>query len=153
MLNARSFFRYWLPVLVWMAVIFSASTDRLSFQHSSRMVAPLVHWLWPHISAEALHNIVLAVRKCGHLTEYAILALLLWRAWRRSPGSESPPWRWSQAALVLVVVALYAASDEFHQAFVPSREGSLWDVSLDTCGAALALVCLWGIGRLRKRRA
>ena len=53
--------------------------------------------------------------------------------------------------LALALAALYAASDEIHQTFVPSRQGSVWDVLLDTAGAAFGLLCLWTIGRLRKR--
>ena len=45
---------------------------------------------------------------------------------------DAPPWRWSEAGLVLALVALYAASDEFHQTFVPSRQGCVRDVLLDT---------------------
>ena len=63
------------------------------------------------------------------------------------------PWRWSKAGLVLALVALYAASDEIHQAFVPSRDASVRDVLLDTTGGALGLLCLWAVGCLRKRRA
>jgi VanZ family protein len=141
----------WLPVLVWMCVIFSASSDGMSFQHSSRIIGPLVHWLLPHLSDEAVHAIVVCIRKCAHLAEYAALALLLWRALRKPPTSEAPRWAWSQAALVLALVALYAATDEFHQAFVPSREASIQDVLLDTFGGALGLLCLWAVGRWRKR--
>ena len=151
MLRLLAFSRYWLPVLVWMWVIFSASGDRLSFQHSSRIIGPLVRWLFPHLSDDAVHAIVVIARKCAHLAEYAVLALLLWRALRKPPGPDIPPWRWSEAGVVLALVALYAASDEFHQAFVPSREGSVSDVLLDTAGSALALGCLWAAGRLRKR--
>jgi VanZ family protein len=135
-----------------MCVIFSASGDRMSFQHSSRIIAPLLHWLLPHLSNEAVHAMVVFVRKCAHLTEYAVLALLLWRALPK-PVEESPaPWQWAKAGLVLALAALYAASDEIHQAFVPSRQASVRDVLLDTTGAALALLCLWGFWRLRKRR-
>jgi VanZ family protein len=151
-LKLRSFLRFWLPVLVWMAVIFTASCDRGSFQHSSRIVAPFVRWLWPQVSPETLHTIVLCVRKCGHLTEYAVLALLLWRAWRPADPPEEAPWRWSRAGLVLALVALYAASDEFHQAFVPTREASVKDVLIDLFGAALALLCVWGARRWRSHR-
>jgi VanZ family protein len=146
----RSLIRYWLPVLVWMWLIFSASGDRMSFQHSSRIIGPFVHWLLPHLSDEAIHALVVIVRKCAHLAEYAVLALLLWRALCKSSGLEVPRWRWSMAGLVLALVALYAASDEFHQTFVPSREGCVTDVLLDTAGAALSLLCLWAAGRLRK---
>ena len=133
-----------------MWVIFSASSDQMSMQHSSRIVGPLVHWLFPHLSDEAVHGIVMFVRKCAHVAEYAVLALLLWRALRKPAEHGKAPWRWSKAGLVLALVALYAASDEIHQAFVPSRQASVWDVLLDTSGAALALLCLWGFGRLRK---
>jgi VanZ family protein len=151
-LTTRSFLRYWLPVLVWMCVIFSASNDQMSFQHSSRFIGPVVHWLFPHLSDEAVHSVVVGVRKCAHLSEYAVLALLLLRALRKPAQPGHNPWRWSNAGLALAVVALYAASDEIHQAFVPSRQASVWDVLLDTTGAALALACWWGFGRLRERR-
>jgi VanZ family protein len=50
----------------------------------------------------------------------------------------------------LAIVALYAASDEFHQRFVPTREASVVDVFIDTSGAALALIFIWIVGRWRK---
>jgi VanZ family protein len=150
MLKLRSFANYWLPVLLWMGIIFSASGDSASFQHSSRIIGPLMRWLFPHLSDDAVHAIVVSVRKCAHLAEYAVLALLLWRALRKESARDTTPWRWSKAGLVLALVALYAASDEIHQAFVPSREASVRDVLLDTAGAAFGLLCLWGVGRLRK---
>ena len=148
--KSRSFAKYWLPVLVWMGVIFSASGDRLSFQHSSRLIGPVVRWLFPHLSDEAVHAMVFTARKCAHLTEFAVLALLLWRALHKAPGPEAPAWRWREAGLVLALVALYAASDEFHQTFVPSRQGCVSDVLLDTAGGAIGLVCLWAAVRRRK---
>lgn len=147
----RSLVSYWLPVLVWMWIIFSASSDPLSFQHSSRIIGPLVRWLLPHLSEEAVHTIVVGVRKCAHVVEYGVLALLLWRALRKPPKPNVPCWRWSEAGLTLAQAALYAATDELHQAIVPSRQGCLGDLLLDTSGAALALLCLWAAGRLLKR--
>jgi len=151
-LTTRSFLRFWLPVLVWMAVIFTASSDRMSFLHSSRFIGPLVKWLFPHLSEVAFHGVVVGVRKCAHLAEYTVLALLLWRALHKPAQPGRPSWRWSEAGLILALVALYAASDEIHQAFVPSREGAVLDVLLDTTGAALALLALWCRSRLRRRR-
>jgi VanZ family protein len=147
----RLFVKCWLPALVWMGVIFSASSDSHSAAHSSRIIAPLLRWLWPELSEEAVHAVVLFVRKCGHVAEYAVLALLLWRALRRPGQPGSAPWRWSDAGLALALAALYAASDEFHQSFVPSRQGCVQDVLLDTASAGLALLGLWAAGRLRKR--
>ena len=143
---------YWLPVLVWMSVIFSASGDRMSFEHTAGIIGPFVHWLFPQLSDDAVHAVVFTVRKCAHLTEYAVLACLLWRALRKPPGPNARSWQWSEAGLAVTLAALYAASDEIHQAFVPSRQGSVVDVLLDTIGAAIGLLCLWAIGRLRRRR-
>jgi VanZ family protein len=143
--------RNWLPLLVWMLVIFTASGDRMSFDHSSRIIGPFLHWLLPYLSDDAVHAVIVIVRKGAHVTEYAVLALLLWHALRKPPEANVPSWRWSQAGLALALAALYAASDEIHQAFVPSRQCSVWDVLLDTTGAAIGLLCLWAVGRLRKR--
>jgi VanZ family protein len=147
----RSLVRYWLPLLVWMSVIFSASSDRMSFEHSSRIIGPFVHWLFPHLSDQAIHACVMFARKCAHLSEYAVLALLIWRALRKPPEPNASSWRWPDAGMALSLAALYAASDEIHQTFVPSRQGSVWDVLVDTAGAAFGLLCLWLIGRWRKR--
>jgi VanZ family protein len=148
----RSLLTHWLPVLLWMWVIFSASGDAMSFGHSSRIIGPLVRWLFPHLSDEAVHAIVVLVRKCAHVGEYAVLALLLWRAMRKPVAPGAPRRQWSSAGLVFALVALYAASDEFHQSFIPSRQGSAWDVLLDSLGGALGLLGLWAVSCWRKRR-
>src|SRR5881628_1148966 len=147
----RSFMVYWLPALVWMVVIYSASSDPKSFQHSSRIIEPILRWLFPHLSDQAVDGIVFAVRKCAHVTEYAILGLLFWRALRQPLRHESRPWRGSQARLAVLLVALYAASDELHQLFVPNRQASVLDVLLDTSGAAIGLLVFWGVGKALKR--
>ena len=149
MSKARSFVKYWLPVLLWMTLIFSASADTRSVQRS-RIIAPIVRWLFPHISEETISLIVLIVRKCAHLAEYAILALLVWRALRRPAGSAPRPWSWPQAGWAVLFVALYAATDEFHQSFVPSRDASVRDVLIDTAGAIAGLLLLWAIGCWRE---
>ena len=146
-----SFIKYWVPVIVCMVLIFSASGDSHSYQHSSRLIAPLVKFFFPAISPESLDLVVLYVRKCAHLTEYAILALLFWRAVRKPVKQDSRPWSWPLAGRSILFVALYAASDEFHQSFVPTRDASLHDVAIDTTGAALGILIFWGIGRWRRR--
>lgn len=151
MSKLRVLMKYWLPVLVWMGLIFSASADAGSFEHSSRIIAPIVRWLFPHLSEDSLFRIVLMVRKCAHLTEFAVLALLIWRALRKPVRKDIRPWHWPQARLALLCVLLYAASDEFHQLFVSSREARVSDVLIDTSGGTLGLALLWGVGRWRKR--
>jgi VanZ family protein len=141
---------YWLLVAIWMAIIFAGSADRQSFPHSSRIIAPILRWLVPGISDAAVHSVVVVVRKGAHVSEYAVLALLLWQAMSRSSGGTSETWPWRRAAWTLLVVLLYAASDELHQSFVPAREGSVIDVLIDTTGAVLALLFLWSFGRWRR---
>jgi VanZ family protein len=150
--KTRVLVKYWLPVLVWMLVIFSASGDARSFQHSSRLIGPLVRWLFPQLPEETVGAIVFAVRKAAHVTEYAILAILFWRALRRPVSGDARPWSWREGGLVVLLAALYAASDEFHQRFVPSRDSSLLDVLIDTGGALFGLLAVrltwpWWQGR------
>ena len=143
--------RYLVPVLIWMGFIFIGSGDVLSSTHTSRFLEPLVRWLLPSLTREAVGEIVFAIRKCGHLTEYAILWLLCWRALRQPLKGDTRPWSWRDAEMALAFAAAYAISDELHQAFVPSRQGSAWDVLLDTSGAAVGLLLVWGVGKVRNR--
>jgi VanZ family protein len=149
--KAQTIFKYWLPPLLWMTVIFTASADTHSAQHSSRFFLPLLHWLFPRMSAEHIDTCHYIFRKCCHLTEYAVLGILLWRAVRRPWKSQPQPWRWSQAGLALGLVLLYSISDEIHQAFVPTRTAHATDVLIDTSGAAIGLLLLWSFGKLFKR--
>jgi len=123
----------------------------MSFQRSSRILAPIIRWLFPHLPEETVSGIVFIIRKCAHLTEYAVLALLLWRAFRKPVRHDPRPWRWADARLAILCVGLYAASDEFHQLFVPHREGKVGDVLIDTSGGVAALLLLWAIGRLSRQ--
>jgi VanZ family protein len=138
-----SFLRYWLPVLIWMSLVFTASADRQSYHHSSALFEPLLHWLFPGMSMvtiEVLHHLF---RKSCHCTEYAVLFWLFWRAVRRPVWHDPRPWSWGEAGLALAVVFAYAASDEFHQIFVPGRTPLVTDVMIDTSGGAMGLLLLW----------
>jgi len=140
-MNASRFVRYWMPLIIWMTLIFIGSTDVLSAEHTSRFLVPFLRWLDPQISWAAVNSIQIVIRKVGHLTEYAILATLIWRALR---SAES----WKRSTLILFTVSLvgcavFAATDEFHQSFIPSRTSSVNDVFIDICGAAIALaICV-----------
>jgi VanZ family protein len=147
----RVFIIFWLPVLLWMTLIFSASADAHSYEHSSRFFEPFLRWLFPDMNTahvEAIHHIF---RKCGHLTEYAVLALLLWRALHLSKN-HLPAWSWPKVGGTLLPVFLYAATDEFHQEFVPTRTPLVSDVFIDTAGGAIGLLALWLFQNWRRRR-
>ena len=143
------FFQYWLPALIWAGFIFWGSTDSLSGAHTSRFLRPLLHWLLPGLNADRLSEIQLVIRKLGHLTEYAVLTALLWRALNGPNLGQRRPWPQQRAWLTWALAVAYAASDEFHQSFVPTREGSLRDVGIDSTGAlaALGLIWWWGVRR------
>ena len=104
-----------------------------------------VLWLLPETSEETLKVLHFLLRKGGHFTEYAILALFAARAFRTS-SRELLRARWFWASLLLVV--FYSLTDEFHQSFVLSRTASLYDSLIDSLGGLTALALLV----LRKRR-
>lgn len=135
------FVKYWMPAIVWMALIFIGSTDVLSAEHTSRFLAPFLRWLDPQITWATLNAVQTIIRKFGHVTEYAILAALLWRAVRGGTF-----WNSKMSilfAIVWIACAIFAASDEFHQSFVPSRTSSFHDVMIDVCGALVGLtICV-----------
>ncbi|MEI9864030.1 MAG: VanZ family protein [Limisphaerales bacterium] len=151
MSKLRGFFFYWLPVLIWMTLIFSASGDTHSAEHSSRFVEPFLHWLFPGMSQMNIEKIHYFIRKCGHLTEYAVLALLVWRALHFTKN-DLPPWSWPKVGGTLLVVFLFAASDEFHQSFVPNRTALVSDVFIDTAGGAIGLLAFWLLCHLWNRK-
>jgi VanZ family protein len=136
-----------MPAIVWMALIFLGSTDMLSAEHTSRFLVPFLRWIDPQISFATLNAIQFGIRKLGHLTEYGILAMLLWRALR---GGTRRQMKMSILFLVAwVACVVFAASDEFHQSFVPSRTASGNDVLIDICGALIGLMICWLFGSRR----
>src|SRR6202049_3996467 len=123
-MSVPRFVRNWMPALAWMLLMFVGSTDVLSAEHTSRFLVPFLLWLDPHISAATIVSIHFALRKIGHFTEYAILAALLLRG---VSGTFNRAGKTIFALSAFVVAAGFAASDEFHQSFVPSRTASVRD--------------------------
>jgi VanZ family protein len=104
----------WFPVVAWAAVIFTFSSI-------------------PGLST-GLGAWDTFLRKGAHVTEYAVLGALLYRALGRE-------------ALAFAAGIAYAATDEFHQHFVRGRHASPVDVAIDAVGVSLGML-LW----LRVRR-
>lgn len=146
----RRFLKYWLPLLIWAGVIFIGSTSVLSAEHTSRYAVPFLVWLKPGMSPTTMWTIVVIARKCAHVSEYAVLALLLWRALRSVPALRTKTLMVFGAALV--GCSVFAASDEFHQTFVKSRTPSVRDVFLDVAGALLGLLIAASFARRHPKR-
>jgi VanZ family protein len=147
----RGFVKYWLVIVLWFALIFVASSDTQSSRRSSRIIGPILRTLFPEMPPETVDLIVHLARKCVHLAVFGVLGLLYWRAFRKPVKNDTRLWSWIEARNAVIGVFLYAVTDEVHQAFVPARQGSVWDVILDTLGGALGLLALWGYGRWRKK--
>ena len=134
----KSFLKYWLPVLAWLAMTFIGSTNVLSVEQTSPFIVPFLLWLKPGMTPQTTWVILVFMRQCAHVGEYAVLALLMWRAlrWGTSVSMRMP----TLCGVVLLWCALFAASDEFHQVVVKSRTPSVRDVLLDVTGALLGLL-------------
>jgi VanZ family protein len=122
----------WVPVILWMMVIFILSTELFSSANTTPFLAPLLADLLPDVFAARIEVILLLIRKLGHWSEYFILAVLLMRALEAELSTRSEKRRllWS-----IGLATFYAASDEIHQSFVPSRTASPVDVMIDSFGA------------------
>ncbi len=102
------------------------------------------------------------VRKLAHFTEYLVLGMLAINAIRLLMGSSgrdfedeatTPSRNFYIPVLSWVFCILYAASDEFHQLFVPGRAGLVTDVCIDSAGALLGILLFLAALHLTSRRA
>ena len=148
--------RWWkayLPVLLWMSVIFIGSTDLGSSQRTSRIIGPILRWFKPDVSDQTIRAVQAVVRKGAHVTVYAVLAALVWRARRAARGVSAfnSSWSWAEMWGIVLFCGLYAVTDELHQTYVQTRQGSPWDVGFDSAGALAALLVIWALGRWTKR--
>jgi len=129
----------WLVVLIWMGLIFFLSSQEAADSNQlstgiTKFIMDLISGIFPGLSPQVqwLNHIV---RKNAHFIAYLVLGLLQVNALYLNGK------RGGKAFIIALLISfLYAASDEFHQTFVPGRSGELRDVMIDTAGA------LTGIG-------
>lgn len=140
--GAWSRLRRYGPLIAWLAFIFFASTGAFAGENTSRMIRPLLLWLFPEISEENIALAHFVMRKTAHFLEYVLLALLAARAFSSS-SHKFLQRRWFLISLLLVV--FYSLSDEYHQSFVQGRGASIYDSFIDMSGglAALLLYAFW----------
>lgn len=107
----------WLAVCSWCAVIYFFSSI-------------------PNLKIEQSGIMDLILRKTAHFCEFALLAVLFLRAFRRTSGNNSARW-WIWAGFLSII---YAVTDECHQYFVPGRCPALRDAMIDTLGVISGLI-------------
>ena len=108
--------KYWLPPILWGLIIFSFSSLQVGSSNE-------IYWK------------DFVIKKTAHVVEYAILAVLLYRAMIGSDVEKKKAIIFS-----ILIVSLYGFTDEFHQSFTPGREPRIRDVIIDTIGGALGVL-------------
>ena len=108
----------WLPPFLWALIIFLLS---------SQGVLPSF--------TEVLHDFIF--KKLAHITVYAVLYILLYRAVTGTfrPLEHDRNWK-----IAFSLCFVYAISDELHQMFVPGRYGTIRDIGYDMLGAGIILL-------------
>ena len=133
-----------------MAFIFlqSALPADLSKEESNLIVQALIEFL--HVDPKILS---FAVRKCAHFTEYLLLGLSLFATVREyDPVRLERNEQWRRTALLSWGIgALYALTDEVHQAFVPGRSCEIRDMLIDSCGVAAGVLIMAALRSRRKK--
>jgi len=145
--------------LSWMALMRYLSSDQMNGESTSMIVGPLLHWAFPAWAPWQIELGHYMVRKCAHITEYAILCCLwirclgMWVDKNKavSPCSqrvfqkfETPITRWSVNEMRFVfyvsifICGVYAFLDEVGQRGTQTRGGSIYDVGLDLFGILTA---------------
>jgi VanZ family protein len=138
--------KYWIPALCVAALISAFSTHYFSGEQTARTIIPVLHWLFPFANSHTLHLMHVGIRKLAHVTEFGVLSVSVFHGVR----AERHGWKIQWAVITLVIAVSYAGLDEWHQSFVPLREARFRDVLIDSIGALLAQVFVWGYAKLHR---
>lgn len=149
------------------------STTALSGAHTGRWILAVARLLSIHVSANQLEIANFALRKLGHVTGYAMLSFLAFRAmrgtflflkfgfagWRSSHAYEPlrrmgqrALWQWPWAVVGFAVAAITAIADELHQMYLPGRTGTPRDMLIDITAALAAQILTYLTARWIARR-
>ncbi|UOR11640.1 VanZ family protein [Halobacillus amylolyticus] len=157
-------FRYWIPAIVWMGIIFYSS----STPYQEQDVKPVLSdWfdlsgfvpLFDGISFTYHHSevsvaslgiagfIEFFIRKGAHVTVFLLLTVLIFYALRKTTNRNY------QSTIIIswVATVLYAITDELHQGITPNRTPYIGDVILDAVGGLMALLLISIVYFIRRR--
>ena len=130
------------PMVLLMLAIFIVSSDLGSADHTRPVLASIVRrflpWLAQQMTPAMIDVTDFIIRKVAHVTEYAILSLLVSRSVGIKKNSTI-----RERLVPAGISSLYALSDEFHQSFVPSRGATYTDVMWDTLGGLFGSAILF----------
>ncbi len=134
----------WLWVLAWGALIWTLGGDAFSLTETNHTIIPWLDWLTGDLDYRTRYQIYVGIRKSAHFIEYAILALLTFRASLMAANRKpliTAGW------VALFIVTSLATADEARQAFSPVRTGSPYDVLIDITGGLITVLGLIIISR------
>ena len=134
-------------MVAWAALIWTLSSGWFTGERTGVVLLPLLAALFPRATPAQLDIAHEGVRKLAHFAEYLILGVLLYRALHVERRSSL-----RAAVLALALAALYAASDELHQRFVPGRGAAVSDCLIDVAGAAAGQWLLAARARAQRLR-
>lgn len=134
MSNKRKFF-YWALLISWMIFIavMSHKPANISDSYSLGIIFRLDKLGIP-LNSLFGDSSNFIIRKSAHFIEYMILSILVANVLNLYLNKKEVIF------ITIIIVFLYACSDEFHQLFVQGREGSFRDVLIDTAGGITAII-------------
>mgnify|MGYP005815999075 CR=1 FL=1 len=163
--SSRILLRNWWPVVLWLGVLRTESTEMASAQNTSSLLYQALSYMHPSLDAQLVDTLDEVLRKTGHFFGYAFLGVLVFLALRATNRDRLKPvlrrewgsrfhdlWRRQWAALSVMVTLITAACDEIHQRFLPNRTGRWQDVILDCCGALILQALLYWLARREAHR-
>lgn len=124
----------------WLLLVLFLGSAYFAAQETGRLVIPVLQLMMPAASRSELHAGHMVVRKLAHVFEYAVLALLWYKALHRSGGRTPRAAAWVALAICLAC----AFTDEAHQSMLPSRQGSARDFVIDAVAATAMLIVVRG---------
>jgi len=127
-------------------LIYYLSTAGFGSSFTRLILSQILSLFQIQVSSGTFDFLNFLMRKLAHLTEYAVLAQLLYVSLLKGGELE---WRPRAAFWSAVIAGAYSLTDEFHQLFVPNRTASLVDCAIDTTGAILGLLLVYLVARLQ----
>jgi len=125
---------------LWLVLVLFLGSAYFAAQQTGPFVLPVLKLLLPGAPFAQLQAIHLVLRKLSHVAEYAVLALLWFKAVHRVGGRTPRTAAWVALSICLVC----AFADEAHQSMLPSRQGSARDFLIDAFGATAMLTIARG---------